>query len=448
MKSYRPLFPYFGGKSKIAHIVWSLLGDVDHYVEPFFGSGAVLFLRPGWHRRGIETVNDNNVFIANFWRAIKDNPEGVARHANWPVNEADLTARHIWLVKYGLPLLRSKIFGDPDYYDAEIAGWWVWGISQWIGGGWCSGKGRWTEVNGELAVKHSDSSSVRKKIPHVAHSGHGVVSISRDDGCVSYEAEKVEPDDSGCQSVTSTINNGLNDELMVVRKRPHITRSGCGVISISRVNGNVAYVKNVRPHLSSDQGIISIAKDDSPDDLMATRRMPHIGRPIGVDSIGKRGESDERAYENILDAMRFFSDRLRHVRVVCGDWSRVVTRGSLSHGGTKGIFLDPPYSKELRSDDIYSTDDRDISKEVNEWCVENGGKEDYRIVLCGYEGEHNNLEDLGWKKLKWVASRAMGRTYIKDKSRNYKNRFMERIWYSPHCLPYHGGDGWNHPTLW
>lgn len=25
---------------------------------------------------------------------------------------------------------------DPDIYDAKIAGWWVWGASCWIGGGW------------------------------------------------------------------------------------------------------------------------------------------------------------------------------------------------------------------------------------------------------------------------------------------------------------------------
>jgi hypothetical protein len=35
-------FPWFGGKSQAAPLVWSLLGDVPHYVEPFYGSGAVL----------------------------------------------------------------------------------------------------------------------------------------------------------------------------------------------------------------------------------------------------------------------------------------------------------------------------------------------------------------------------------------------------------------------
>lgn len=30
-------FPWFGGKSRAAAAVWALLGDVPHYVEPFFG---------------------------------------------------------------------------------------------------------------------------------------------------------------------------------------------------------------------------------------------------------------------------------------------------------------------------------------------------------------------------------------------------------------------------
>jgi site-specific DNA-adenine methylase len=35
-------FPWFGGKSRVADIVWDRFGDVANYVEPFFGSGAVL----------------------------------------------------------------------------------------------------------------------------------------------------------------------------------------------------------------------------------------------------------------------------------------------------------------------------------------------------------------------------------------------------------------------
>jgi len=126
-------FPYFGGKSRIAHEVWARFGDVPNYVEPFAGSLAVLLARPTPPR--IETVNDINCFLTNFWRAVCNDPDGVAKWADYPVSEIDLHARHRWLVeqKDFIEAMRS----EPDYYDVKIAGWWVWGISAWIGSGWC-----------------------------------------------------------------------------------------------------------------------------------------------------------------------------------------------------------------------------------------------------------------------------------------------------------------------
>ena len=77
----RAPFPYFGGKREAAALVWSALGRVQNYVEPFFGSGAVLLGRPpGW--RGNETVNDLDGMVANFWRAVKADPAIVAEHAD------------------------------------------------------------------------------------------------------------------------------------------------------------------------------------------------------------------------------------------------------------------------------------------------------------------------------------------------------------------------------
>lgn len=42
----RAPFPWFGGKRKVAEEVWRRFGRVENYVEPFFGSGAVLLGRP------------------------------------------------------------------------------------------------------------------------------------------------------------------------------------------------------------------------------------------------------------------------------------------------------------------------------------------------------------------------------------------------------------------
>src|ERR1700693_2744894 len=95
--NYKPPFTWFGGKSPVAGEIWRRFGPVKNYVEPFFGSGAVLFLRPDGPGP-IETVNDADGLLSNFWRALQHEPDAVAEFADWPVNEADLHARHLWLL--------------------------------------------------------------------------------------------------------------------------------------------------------------------------------------------------------------------------------------------------------------------------------------------------------------------------------------------------------------
>ena len=163
-------FPWFGGKRRVADIVWKRLGDVPNYVEPFFGSGAVLLMRPS--EPGIETVNDIDGFVANFWRALRHDPNGVAAFADNPVNENDLHARHIWLVNQR-DSLQSRLEGDPEFYDLKIAGWWVWGICSWIGSGWCSGSGPWISVNGSL-VKGTTGQGISRQLPHLGNAGRGI----------------------------------------------------------------------------------------------------------------------------------------------------------------------------------------------------------------------------------------------------------------------------------
>ena len=160
-------FPWFGGKSRVAPLIWERFGDVPNYVEPFFGSGAVLLGRR--HAHGIETVNDLDGYLANFWRAVKSDPEGTARWADWPVNENDLSARHLWLVGQR-ETLTARLSGDPDYFDAKIAGWWVWGLCSWIGSGWCSGKGPWNaDETGALV-------DTRKR-PHLGNAGQAIFDL-------------------------------------------------------------------------------------------------------------------------------------------------------------------------------------------------------------------------------------------------------------------------------
>ena len=165
-------FPYFGGKSRIAPLVWRAFGDVRSYVEPFAGSLAVLLARPAPFD-GVETVNDAGGLLSNFWRAMTRDPEGVIAAAEWPVNEADLHARHLWLVGRR-ERITERLMGDPAWCDPQAAGWWVWGLCSWIGSGWCSGRGPWTAVDGVMVRAGDEGRGVCRQIPHLGNEGKGV----------------------------------------------------------------------------------------------------------------------------------------------------------------------------------------------------------------------------------------------------------------------------------
>lgn len=168
MPDLKAPFPWFGGKSRVASIVWERFGNCANYVEPFAGSLAVLLGRP--HAPNTETVNDLDCYLANFWRSIKLNPETTAAWADWPVNEADLLARHQWLVDQAD--FRERIRRDPDYHDCRIAGWWVWGICQWIGSGWCRLRG---DGHQPQQIPHLGSAGRgnNRKLPHLGDAGRG-----------------------------------------------------------------------------------------------------------------------------------------------------------------------------------------------------------------------------------------------------------------------------------
>jgi site-specific DNA-adenine methylase len=161
-------FPWFGGKSRVADLVWDRFGNVPNYVEPFAGSLAVLLGRP--HTPKTETVNDLDCYLANFWRATKYNPAAVADYADWPVNEADLSARHQWLIDQ--QAFRERMKTDPIFYDCQIAGWWVWGLCQWIGSGWCGNAGM--GVNRQLPHLGDAGRGVNRQLPHLGDAGRGV----------------------------------------------------------------------------------------------------------------------------------------------------------------------------------------------------------------------------------------------------------------------------------
>jgi hypothetical protein len=232
-------FPYFGGKSRIAPLVWSRFGDVRNYVEPFFGSGATLLMRPEpWS--GIETVNDACGYVANFWRAVAAAPDEVAYHADWPVNENDLHARHSWLVEQR-ESLHQRLEGDPDWFDAKVAGWWCWGMCCWIGSGFCSGRGPWHRVESEPGVWTLQNTAepgkgVSRQRVHLGDSGRGVSRqrVHLGDSGRGVSRQLVHLGDSG---------RGVNEWMAALSTRLARVRVCCGdwsrVCGLSVMRGNV-----------------------------------------------------------------------------------------------------------------------------------------------------------------------------------------------------------------
>ena len=341
MSDFTAPFPYFGGKRAVAGLIWERLGDVRNYVEPFYGSGAVLLARPDWHTAApwIETVNDADGMVSNFWRALQSAPVKVEHYAAWPVNENDLHARHAWLVGQRTSLA-SRLEGDPDYCDHKIAGWWVWGLCCWIGTGWCSGVGPWHVIDGELVKVKSDGKGISR--PHL-HRGQGIK-----------------------------------------RQRVQLRNAGQGI-------------KRQRVHL-------------------------------GDTGKGKAGTGEH----GLTAWLAALSERLARVRVCSGDWLRVMGPTPTVQQGLTGIFLDPPYSDAANRDsDIYSVDDLDVAHAVRRWCLEHGDDPRLRLALCGYRGEHDDLEERGWTAVSW---KTQGGYANNGNGKGRANAKREVIWFSPHCL--------------
>ena len=173
--------------------------------------------------------------------------------------------------------------------------------------------------------------------------------------------------------------------------------------------------------------------------LRDTRKLPHLGDAgQGVNRelphLGNAGQGVNRELPHLGNAGRGalaaylgqLSHRLDRVRITCGDWGRVikpsVTRAGTGGDGTRAIFLDPPYAT---SGDLYAAASDGIAEQVRAWCLT--APDDLRIVLCGYDTEHDTLLGHGWIVVDGKAGGGAGY------STNPANGRRERLWLSPAC---------------
>ncbi len=171
------------------------------------------------------------------------------------------------------------------------------------------------------------------------------------------------------------------------------------------------------------------------------RQRPHLGDPgQGVNrklpdlAKGRSRAASGLCNEALYDYFALLAARLRRVRVCAGDWSRVVTSGALAHGETVGVFLDPPYSGEVRYKDLYAHDDHNVAVAVREWAIANGDDPRLRIVLAGYRQEHDAAMPTNWRRYFYSAWKAYGTSSATGTGKgNDSNRHNEALWFSPNC---------------
>ena len=164
------------------------------------------------------------------------------------------------------------------------------------------------------------------------------------------------------------------------------------------------------------------------------RQLPHLSRTLGTRAEGGALCLEEESArtlgtrEFLFQYMNKLAERLRRVRVCCGDWSRVCGPTPTVKLGTTGVFLDPPYL-DGRTDALYSSDSLTVANEVREWAIAQGDDPRIRIALCGYEGEHDMPDS--WDTVEWKARGGYG---SQGENQARENSSKERVYFSPHCL--------------
>ena len=342
-------FPYYGGKRRFAPYIWERLGSPTVYVEPFAGSLAVLLARPdGPGDR--EIVCDTDALIANFFRAVRNDPEMTAYYADNPTIHQDLQARQKWLVEWRDGGGAAQVCEDADFYDCKVAGWWVWGISNWIGSGWCPPTGP------------------------------------------QYDQIPAVPNERGGQGVQAQ-RKKLKDEIPIVQPHP----GGQG-ISKQRI-------WEARP-FSGRQGI-NVKKQ------ALHEKRPRVCDHRGGFGVSAQRKWIGDADANILNWFVELQERLRSVVVLNRSWESAVTPTMLMHTPSSpkpavGIFMDPPYKTLQRKDKLYDSDfdgqsdDTAISALV--WAIKHG--EDYRIAYACHEGDFDLPEGWDYKLMSFGGQRA------------------------------------------
>jgi site-specific DNA-adenine methylase len=155
------------------------------------------------------------------------------------------------------------------------------------------------------------------------------------------------------------------------------------------------------------------------------RKLPHLGD--AGKGVNRKLPHLGDAGQGLVRYLARIAERLQWVRITCGSWERVITpsvvRAGAGGDGSRAVFLDPPYAT---SGDLYAHGDATVGASVREWCAT--APESLRVILCGYDDEHDALNAKGWRKVEGRSGGGAGYSVRSDNGRR------ERLWMSPSCL--------------
>ena len=114
------------------------------------------------------------------------------------------------------------------------------------------------------------------------------------------------------------------------------------------------------------------------------------------------------------------------IRADASDDASVAARHNVDHAAEMRALSEALARTERESADRLAEINA-LSAQVRAWCEAHGADPRCRIVLSGYEGEHDGLQALGWRVVSWKTKGG----YSGGKNDNQKR---ERLWLSPACL--------------
>ena len=391
-------FPYYGGKSRFAPLINARLGDdVAIYVEPFAGSLAVLLGRDPAQR---EIVCDLDGMVANFWRAMAWHADEVAAWADWPTIHQDLTARHTWLRAWK-EANGQRLSEDPEWCDPKVAGWWAWGLSNWIGGGWC-------ETESEKRPRVNDDGGGRGvnaqrsgQRPHVdpTGSGQGVQPqrldkrphVGAGNGGQGTQAQR--------RQIPKVLANAGGAGVSTQREQvPYVGSQGGGQ-GVTAQREQMPYV-NTRgggqgvtaqrakiPKVTSTMGATGVQAQRA--------QIPKVRDTMGAGGVQAQRETtpgDIGNGDRLLGWFLALQQRLARVVVLNRDWRSALTPTLLQRTRRPfppaAVFLDPPYRLDTgRSGTLYNYEEQsqDAAEASFAWALEHG--DDIRVAYACHVGD-------------------------------------------------------------